>query len=124
MSHPFIQDPKHKNHHHPQHQLSLSKSYTRLELPILLPERNEGLRLVEIIKGRGVLRHSYHTTADQERAPTHTIRKEEEKTNNIPSTVITLAVMNRTLKRDYSDLKKRRVYSPTVCCLRRSARCQ
>lgn len=48
MSHPFIQDPKHKNHHHhPRHYHQ--KSYTRLELPLLLPERNEGLHLVEIM---------------------------------------------------------------------------
>lgn len=56
-----------------------------------MPERNEGLPLVETSR---VPQCSYHTTVDQERAPPHT--KKEDK----PSVVITLAVINRAKEKE------------------------
>lgn len=62
--------------------------------------------LVEISR---VLRCSYHTTADQERAPTLT-KRGKKKTPS--SAVTTLAVILTKLKRDNSNLRRRRVYTP------------
>lgn len=45
VSHPFIQDPKRKKSSKPP---SASKSFTLLELPLLLPERNDGPRPCDV----------------------------------------------------------------------------
>lgn len=88
-------------HPGPQAQKALSivnqKSYTHgRSCPSFLPERNEGLPVVEISR---VPRCCHHVTADQERAPAHIVK--------------TLAVILTEMKRrEYSDLKGRGVYTP------------
>lgn len=95
--------PKHRSpHHHPQHPRPLLKAYTRVELPLLLPERNEGLCSVETPKGScGVAIIPQQTRRGRQLTP------KETKT---PSTVITLAVIStEPERRSTSDLKRRSV---------------
>lgn len=93
-----FQDSKHKNHHdRPQHFITKKRGEREkeiihmVELALLLPERNEGLHLVETMGSCNVALMPQQTR----RGHQLTLKRNTDH-EDTPSTVLTLAVMNRT----------------------------